>query len=73
MTYHAPNRYLSFNELCLMLGGRSRSSLYRDLVNGDIPTPIQIGSRKYWCEEEVHEFLKSRREQDRSELHSTIS
>jgi predicted DNA-binding transcriptional regulator AlpA len=61
MNQHTPTRYITLDQLCDMLGGRSRSSLYRDLANGDIPTPIQIGSRKYWCEEEVHQFLKARR------------
>jgi len=71
MTKYTPLRYITLDRLCSILGGRSRSSLYRDLANGDIPTPIQIGSRKYWCEEEVHEFLKSRRDQECSETRNT--
>lgn len=59
--HQAPNRYITFNQLCFMLGGRSRSSIYRDLEHGRIPKPIQVGARLYWCEEEVHEFLLARR------------
>lgn len=57
---NSPNRYISLNQLSEKLGGRSRSSLYRDLEKGHIPNPIQIGSRRYWCEEEVEEFLAAR-------------
>lgn len=56
-----PNRYITFNQLCEKLGGRSRSSIYRDLENGHIPNPIRIGKRLYWCEEEVEDFLRTRR------------
>ncbi len=54
-----PNRYISFTQLCQKLGGRSRSSIYRDLENGRIPNPIRIGHRLYWCEEEVEDFLRT--------------
>ena len=60
MTY-APTRYLTLDQLREKLGGRSRSSIYRDLENGHIPKPFRIGSRLYWCEEEVEDFLKTRR------------
>ena len=56
-----PIRYITLNQLSEKLGGRSRSSLYRDLENGHIPTPVRIGARLYWCEEEVEDFLKARR------------
>ncbi|WP_170382436.1 helix-turn-helix transcriptional regulator [Ruegeria atlantica] len=56
-----PNRYITLCQLSEKLGGRSRSSIYRDLENGHIPNPIRVGSRLYWCEEEVDEFLKSLR------------
>ncbi len=52
MTY-TPVRYITLNQLSEKLGGRSRSSLYRDLENGQIPNPIRVGGRLYWIEEEV--------------------
>lgn len=55
---HTPNRYITLDQLREKLGGRSRSSLYRDLEFGRIPNPIRIGARLYWCEEEVEDFLK---------------
>ncbi|WP_170570767.1 helix-turn-helix transcriptional regulator [Ruegeria atlantica] len=54
-------RYITLEQLGEKLGGRSRSSIYRDLENGRIPNPIRIGSRLYWCEAEVDDFLKTRR------------
>lgn len=56
-----PNRYITFRQLREKLGGRSRSSIYRDLENDDIPQPIRIGVRLYWCEAEIEEFLQMRR------------
>ena len=55
------NRYITLDQLREKLGGRSRSSIYRDLENGRIPNPIRIGARLYWCEEEVEGFLNARR------------
>jgi predicted DNA-binding transcriptional regulator AlpA len=43
------------------LGGRSRSSIYRDIENGHVPIPIRIGARLYWIDEEVDDFLETRR------------
>ncbi len=57
----APNRYITLDQLSEKLGGRSRSSLYRDLENGHIPNPIRIGVRLYWVEDEVDAFLETRR------------
>ena len=57
----APNRYITLDQLSEKLGGRSRSSIYRDLENGSIPNPVRIGARLYWCEEEVEDFLRTRR------------
>lgn len=54
-------KYLRFKDLCVKLGGRSRSSIYRDLENGRLPKPMRIGSRPYWIEDEIDEFLRNRR------------
>lgn len=54
-------KYLRFKDLCEKLGGRSRSSVYRDLENGRLPKPIRVGSRPFWIEDEVDEFLRNRR------------
>lgn len=50
-------RYLSFTNLRRKLGGRSRSSIYRDLELGRLPLPVKIGARLYWRDHEVDEFL----------------
>lgn len=54
-------RYITLLELSTKLGGRSRSSIYRDLENGRIPNPVRLGSRLYWIDEEVDQFLNQHR------------
>lgn len=51
-------KYLSFNELSLKLGGRSRSTIYRDVELERLPKPIKIGGRIYWLEDRVDEALE---------------
>jgi predicted DNA-binding transcriptional regulator AlpA len=47
-------RYLSFRDLQFTLGGRGRSSIYRDDGPGGwLPKPVKIGARLYWREDEV--------------------
>lgn len=47
-------RYLSFGDLQTKLGGRGRSSIYRDFnQTGWLPRPIKIGGRLYWLETDV--------------------
>jgi len=54
-------KYLTLDALSAKLAGRSRSSIYRDVENGNLPDPIRIGARLYWIEEEVDVFLETRR------------
>jgi predicted DNA-binding transcriptional regulator AlpA len=51
-------KYLSFNELTLKLGGRSRSTIYRDVELGRLPKPVKIGGRIYWLEHKIDEALE---------------
>jgi len=46
-------KYISFNGAKQLLGGRSRSSLYRDIKSGRLPSPVKIGQRRYWEIEEL--------------------
>ena len=50
-------KYLNLNQLSDKMGGRSRSSLYRDADAGIIPKPIKIGSRLYWVESAVDDAI----------------
>lgn len=46
--------YIDFRRLQEKVGGRSRSSIYRDFgPDGWLPKPIKIGSRLYWNEADV--------------------
>lgn len=50
-------KYLNLNQLSEKMGGRSRSSIYRDVEEHRIPAPIKIGSRLYWIESAVDAAL----------------
>lgn len=50
-------KYINLNQLSDKLGGRSRTSIYRDCEAGRIPKPIKIGARLYWLESAVDEAL----------------
>lgn len=50
-------QYLSIPQLSAKLGGRSRSSIYRDVEAGRLPAPLRIGGRIYFDEAAVDEAL----------------
>jgi prophage regulatory protein len=51
-------KYLTFKELREILGGRGRTTIYRDVEAGRLPEPIKIGGRLYWQEDKIETFLK---------------
>jgi len=53
-------RFLSFRDIQEKLGGRSRSSIYRDVDAGRLPEPMKFGARLLWCEAEVDRVLLER-------------
>jgi len=55
-------KYLSFHELREKLGGRGRTTVYRDIELGRLPKPLKLGSTLYWVEQEVDECLMAQRE-----------
>lgn len=52
-------RYLTLSDVQNIIGGRSRSSIYRDVERGYLPKPIKLGSRLYWNEQQILEQLQS--------------
>lgn len=52
-------RYLTFRDLQAKLGGRGRSTIYRDVEAGRLPKPIKLGSRLYWIESEIDAVLSN--------------
>lgn len=52
-------KYLTMSQLSEKVGGRSRSSIYRDCESGILPKPIKIGSRLYWVEDQVDEAISA--------------
>ena len=51
-------RYLSFRDLQAKLGGRGRTTIYRDVDLGRLPKPVKIGSRLYWNEADIDATLQ---------------
>lgn len=50
-------KYLSFIELRSKLGGRGRTTVYRDIELGRLPGPIKLGGRLYWVESQVDDAM----------------
>ncbi|WP_171207838.1 MULTISPECIES: AlpA family transcriptional regulator [unclassified Ruegeria] len=46
-------RYLTFSDLQAKLGGRGRTTIYRDVESGRLPKPLKIGGRLYWAEADI--------------------
>jgi prophage regulatory protein len=59
-------KYLTMAKLREKLGGRARSSIYRDVEEGHLPQPIKLGGTNYWIESQVDEFL-ARLQQERGQ------
>jgi predicted DNA-binding transcriptional regulator AlpA len=50
-------RYLTFSDLQEKLGGRGRTTIYRDVELGRLPKPMKLGSRLYWNEADIDAAL----------------
>ena len=50
-------KYLNFTELRTKLGGRGRTTVYRDIELGRLPKPIKLGGRLYWIDSQVDEAM----------------
>ena len=50
-------KYLNFSELRAKLGGRGRTTVYRDIEEGRLPKPIKLGGRLYWIESAIDAAL----------------
>jgi predicted DNA-binding transcriptional regulator AlpA len=57
-------KYLNLNQVSTKLGGRSRSSILRDIEAGRLPKPIKFGSRLYWVESEVEAAVEAANQRD---------
>ncbi|CAN0600586.1 unnamed protein product [Ectocarpus sp. 12 AP-2014] len=55
-------RYLTLQDLQAKLGGRGRTTLYRDVELGRLPKPIKLGGRLFWVESEIDAALASHAE-----------
>lgn len=50
-------RYLTFRDLQNKLGGRGRTTIYRDVDAGRLPSPVKLGGRLYWVEADIDAAL----------------
>ena len=57
-------RLLTFTELRTILGGRGRTTIYRDVAAGLLPKPIKLGSRVYWREDDIVAALNTLKENE---------
>lgn len=57
-------RFLNISQLSAKIGNRSRSSIYRDVEEKRIPSPIRIGGRPYWEEADIDAALLQLKEQE---------
>ena len=51
--------YLTLQQLSKKLGGRGRSTIYRDLEHGRLPKPIRLGGRIYWREQDIDALMQT--------------
>lgn len=51
-------KYLNLKQLSEKIGGRSRTSIYRDVNAGRLPEPIKLGTTLLWREEEVEALIE---------------
>ena len=56
-------KYLRIDDLREKLGGRARSSIYRDVELGRLPPPFKLGSSIYWIDSDVDEWIRKLRDQ----------
>ena len=52
-------KYLTLQQLSQKLGGRARSSIYRDLEFSRLPQPMRLGGRIYWCEQDIDALMQA--------------
>lgn len=57
-------RLLTFKELRIALGGRGRTTIYRDVAAGRLPKPLKLGGRVYWKDKDVKAALQNLEETD---------
>lgn len=50
-------KFVTTAQLSEKLGGRSRTSLFRDVKLNRLPAPVKIGQRNYFDEQQVDDFL----------------
>ena len=55
-------QYLTLKDLQSKLGGRGRSTIYRDIELGRLPKPMKLGSRLYWSEADIDAALAAHAE-----------
>lgn len=53
-------KYLTFRDLQDKLGGRGRTTIYRDVELGRLPKPVKIGSRLFWNEADIDAIMTAK-------------
>jgi len=50
-------RLLSLTSVQYRVGGRSRTTIWRDIRKGEFPKPAVVGGRVLWAESEVDHWI----------------
>jgi predicted DNA-binding transcriptional regulator AlpA len=58
------SRLLNVDDLVDILALGTRRALYNRLHRGTAPSPIRVGSSLRWREEDVNEWLQSRKDEE---------
>jgi prophage regulatory protein len=53
-----PMKYLTLKELRRKLGGRGRTTIYRDIDAKRLPPPIKLGGINYFPEDAIDDALR---------------
>lgn len=52
-------KYLTMSQLQEKLGGRGRTTIYRDVEENRLPKPIKLGGRLYWVDSQIDEAINN--------------
>ncbi len=52
-------KLLCLSQVCEIVGGKSRSTIYRWIAEGGFPKPVKVRGSSFWPEEIVAEWRES--------------
>lgn len=69
-----PDRFLSTREILVIIGGRSRTTLWRWVRDGQFPRARQVGPKSFgWLQSEVDDWIRSKAKSGTEDFDAPIS